>query len=133
MSDKPAETQAKELIIRSKSITDQGFIEPQKSIDLEDPYKNIYSYTQEYIKSKGMTETLGVMMHKDYVDEIQKHSGRIAAILGIHNGRIVISLVALKDNEYTVIDGHVDGTVPGQQVWPQILVQDFKTIMRTPK
>lgn len=113
------------LIIKNYFMSEKKFFYP-------DPYTNIKGYAQEYVdilieQDHGLknttpagNETLAVIMDKASLDSLFELSDKIAAVVGIHDGIVTVGLLAVEEHEgqYRVLEQHISGTVPGQQVWP---------------
>ena len=112
-----------------------------------DPYSNIYEYAQDYstiLERMGhgvatadhLDETLAVIIPAGDLEEIIGASSHMAAVLGIEDGALTISFVAVGFNgaggKPKVIDEHVNGGLPGQEVWPKVSLRDFAVLLPPP-
>ena len=62
-------------------------------------------------------ETLAVIMDRESLDKLFALSPMIAAIIGVHDQKLSVSLLAVDPTTRQVLEAHRTGT-PGQQVWP---------------
>jgi hypothetical protein len=111
------------------------------SLMRDDPYVNIQNYAKEFKSALNvighgvepatnyLDETLAVVMDKDSLDKLFALSPTVAAIIGIHNGKLTVAMLAVDDTTYAVKDEHRNGT-PGQQVWPVVIpVRNLNTFL----
>ncbi|HEY0067848.1 MAG TPA: hypothetical protein VGB46_10810 [Flavisolibacter sp.] len=112
----------------------QDFKESTTKVDIRKPvsYGEIYGYAKSYITGRREHETLALIMDRDFIHAVTKLGKRVAAVLSEHDGTTTVSLLAMKDDKDQVTDGHINGSDPGQQVWPAITIKDFDSLMPEP-
>jgi hypothetical protein len=100
-------------------------------------YRTIHGYCHDYAASKAGNETLAVIMDNSFIDAVQRFGNPVTAVFGRHaNGSVTISLLALEPRAtggFQVAAAHVDGTAPGQQVWPLVTVGQFEDLLPDPR
>ena len=129
---------------------------PQKpdidDFESPDPYSNIYQYAIDYrIALRDLDEgvgtkypqheTLSVIIKTSELTDIIADSEYMGAILGIEKGSLTVSFVGVDPLEFSgptvvrarVRDKYVNGSVPGQEVWPKIAIEKFDDLLPTPR
>ena len=75
-------------------------------------------------------ETLALILDKSSLDKLFALSPMIAAVIGVHDQKLSVSLLAVDPTTRQVLDAHRSGT-PGQQVWPYAVpVMELNTFLR---